>query len=56
MIHKTAIVSDEAELAKDVKIGPYAVIEGGGPDTRQVHESENPRTSGSRDPGGHPAD
>lgn len=27
MIHKTAIVSKKAKIAKDVKIGPYAVVE-----------------------------
>jgi len=28
MIHDTAIVSDDAELADDVEVGPYAIIEG----------------------------
>lgn len=27
-VHPTAIISDEAELAEDVRIGPYCVIEG----------------------------
>ena len=29
MIHETAIVCDDAELAEDVEVGPYAIIEGG---------------------------
>jgi len=29
MIHATAIVCDDAELAEDVEVGPYAIIEGG---------------------------
>ena len=28
-IHKTAIVSAKAELGKNVKIGPFAIIEDG---------------------------
>lgn len=29
MIHTTAVISDKAEIAEDVTIGPYTVIEGG---------------------------
>ena len=28
MIHPTAIISSEVELAKDVRVGPYAIING----------------------------
>ena len=27
-IHPTAVISPEAELAEDVQVGPYAIIEG----------------------------
>ncbi len=29
MIHQTAIVDNNAEIAEDVQIGPYCIVEGG---------------------------
>ena len=28
LIHPTAVISSEAEIAPDVQVGPYAIIEG----------------------------
>lgn len=47
MIHKTAVIDKEAILEKDVKVGPYAVIEKGVKLARGVCVSAHARLKGS---------